>query len=173
MMSGRAWVIVLGAVTIFAAGFWLQPQNRELMSGLSTPTVTPDGFLVGERWSYRTRSGEEDSTFVVGRIEQSPSGQRIVHVRVEGVQLEISPLPKTYIPHVPMDEGVLLNSRLERRETGIDAGGEFAIWYVDWRDADAGAFVIPLSEVIDVIERALERSEPAEPRAHHLTFDSA
>jgi hypothetical protein len=163
----QVWIIVLGAFAVLAAVFWLQPQNRKHFAGLSAPTVTADGFLVGERWSYHTRPGEEGSTFVVGRIEQSPSGQRIVHVRVEGIQLKIPPEPKTYIPHVPIDEGMLLKSRLERRETGIDAvGGEFTVWYADWRDGERRAFDMELAEVIGQIEKQLENIGPAIPRAH-------
>jgi hypothetical protein len=164
-MRWRVWIIVLGVFAVLVAGFWLQPQNRQQFSGLRAPTVRPDGFLVGERWSYRTRPGEDGSTFVVGGIELSPSGQRIVHVRVDGIQLKIPPEPKTYIPHVPMGEAMLLSSRLERRETGIDAGGEFSTWYSDWRDSERRAYEMPLAEAIGHIEKQLENIGPAIPRA--------
>jgi hypothetical protein len=165
MRRWRVWIIVLGVFAALAAAFWLQPENRKHFAGFSAPTVTPDGFLVGERWSYRTRPGEEGSTFVVGGIDDGPSGQRIVHVRVEGIQLKIPPEPKTYIPHVAMDEAALLRSRLERRETGIGASGEFLVWYADWRGGERRAFEMELAEAIGQIEKQLENIGPAIPRA--------
>jgi hypothetical protein len=167
-------MIILGVFAVLAAAFWLQPENRKYFSGPSAPAVRPDGFLVGERWSYRTRLGEEGSTFVVGGIDEGPSGQRIVHVRVEGIQLKIPPEPKTYIPHVPMDEAALLRSRLERREIGIGVSGEFLVWYADWRGGERRAFDMELAEVIGEIEKQLENTGPAIPRAHHRSAaDSA
>ncbi len=112
------------------------------------------GFVVGERWSYETRRGEEASTFVVGLIEESRSGQ-IVHIRVDDIS--IGPQPQVYLAHVPMLESALLRSRLELIDTEVAAGGgEFAEGVRYFRGAEgAEANDNDLRDLIQIVDEML------------------
>jgi hypothetical protein len=50
--------------------------------------TTDSKYQVGERWSYRTRSGEERSSITVLKVESSPTLGVIVHVSVDGLRMQ-------------------------------------------------------------------------------------
>lgn len=114
------------------------------------------GFVVGQRWSYKTRPGEERSTFVVGLIEEAP-GDRIVHVRVDDISIG-GAQPQTYLAHVPMLESALLRCRLDLLDTEVPAGGDdFEQGVRTFRGAeDAEANDTELGELIQIIEEILD-----------------
>jgi hypothetical protein len=151
----RWWVVLLAIGVAFYAIVWLVPQTgfREQVASLVAPEVDDDStFKVGERWAYETRPGEETSTFVVGRIDESPDG-RIVHVWVDDVRF--GPSPQTHIPHAPMSEDAVARSGTNRLETGIRATERFETGYQTWKDDRGGVFTITIAELVDLYAKAL------------------
>ena len=124
------------------------------------------GFAVGERWSYDTPPGEEDSTFIVGLIDEARSG-RVIHISVERIQTAARP-NGTGIGHLPMEEDSLLQSRREIIETGVTPPEMFETGYEMWSDADGGAFEMPLRQVIDAVTSLI--AEPPQPTRNRATW---
>ena len=63
-------------------------------------------YHTGERWSYKTRAGEENSTLVIGGVEAAAKeAPPVVHISIEGLKLS-GPEGKTldHIGHMPMSQ---------------------------------------------------------------------
>ncbi|HEX7664167.1 MAG TPA: hypothetical protein VF407_06650, partial [Polyangiaceae bacterium] len=61
-------------------------------------------FQVGERWKYLTRVGEEASTIVVVKVENSDEAGVIVHVSLEGLRVRNPRSPSgiaSTVSHMP------------------------------------------------------------------------
>jgi hypothetical protein len=113
-------------------------------------------FELGAVWTYDTRPGEESSTFTVRCIESDPEDGRIIHVEVKDVRIATGGQTAESIGHLPISEDSLTGDLVER--VGLDEGPpseSFVSGYTDWRDADAGAWRIPLSEILDAVEGAV------------------
>jgi hypothetical protein len=110
----------------------------------------------GQVWSYHTRPGETASTVTVLKIETYRDLGRVVHIRIDGVNIKnpIKGNAITDIPHLPFKEAAVQKSitKLIRQAPAVP---EFEDGYHTWREAyiagKAGAFDIPVSATLDAL----------------------
>lgn len=127
-----------------------------------TPAVQ---FKPGQVWSYKTRPQDKGSTFTVILVEQA-RGHELVHVRVDGLHLK-NPMHaggfSDSAGHLPMEEEALRACRDQLLREGAVVPQESLGGYKQWKQAfdegHAGAFNIPLADVIDTLERTLNHQE--------------
>ena len=122
---------------------------------MTTPYGQAD-FQAGQRWTYRTRPGEDTSTVLILRRDDEPTGT-VLHIALDGLRLGNPHLPggvQPQLAHAPVTAEALRASVLELIQTGAllptdDSG------YRQWREAadrgEAGVFTLPLAEILDLI----------------------
>ncbi len=89
---------LLAALSIVAAA----AANAEEFP--SPEPMSSDQFAPGQVWRYKTRSGEEASRVIIGRIEKSPKIGTIVHVKLTGLQIKNPDAPgghSSVMTHAP------------------------------------------------------------------------
>lgn len=113
-------------------------------------------FQEGQVWKYRSRIGESDSTITILKIENYKDLGRVVHLRVDKIQIR-NPLKGnmiTDIPHLPFKEDAVTQSvtKLVRRPNAVP---DFKEGYDTWKQAylagQAGAFDTTVSETLDAM----------------------
>lgn len=127
---------------------------------MNNATIEP-----GQRWTYRTRPGEETSTAVVLRVDAYAEQGRIVSVRLDGLLMPNADSPDGYtreIGHVPVLEEKFRQSVLEVVEVLRPVPHEAG--YDQWRAAfdagEAGAFDLTLAEIVEAMAYALAQAAP-------------
>jgi hypothetical protein len=126
--------------------------------------MTP--FAPGQRWTYRTRPGEETSTALILKREELPGGP-VLHVQLDGLRLH-NPLTETGLQtelgHLPISETAArecLTGLIEEHATlPTDLSG-----YQQWRTAfdagEAGVFTLPLADIVGALEEAVRANAEA------------
>lgn len=115
-----------------------------------------DKLNVGQRWTYKTRPQEPNSTAIILRIDCNASGAvNAVHIRLEDVDLPKGPTERQHVaPHVPMDRATLIADLRDMVGT-VDPLPEFP-GYQDWLDNKGGVFTLPIAKMLDVVEPSLK-----------------
>jgi len=133
---------------------------------MTSPHVQVE-FQAGQRWTYRTRPGEDTSTVLILRRDEEPNGTAL-HVALDRLRLGNPHLPggvQMELGHAPVTEDALRASVLELIQVTAplpaDEGG-----YRQWREAadrgEAGVFTLTLAEILDVIGQAVAPALPGE-----------
>ncbi len=122
-------------------------------------------FAPGQRWTYRTRPGEETSTLMVLGRDQSAAGQVAVSIRIEDIVLR-PPIGGTIteLMHAPIEETALRQSVTELLQEGLPLPsdlGSYETWRLEFEKGGAGAFDLPLADTLDLIDRAAEHQPPS------------
>ena len=114
-------------------------------------------FHPGQVWQYYTRSGEENSTLTILKIDELED-DAIIHIRIDDIKLAYT----DDIIHLPFSA-----EAMESSVTGfvkhLDVIAEFTEGYQQWREVfdngKGGYWKMPVSEVLDAINAMLnERS---------------
>jgi hypothetical protein len=118
--------------------------------------VKDDRYKPGQVWTYKTRPGEETSTFTVLRVEAAPEGKRIVHIHVDHIRLKNctgGPEPDT-LQHMPFFKNALDDSALRVTRTGEvpDYTDGYYEWRKGWDAGKAGAYTVTVGQALDVAE---------------------
>ncbi|MFC6590932.1 hypothetical protein ACFP81_02055 [Deinococcus lacus] len=113
----------------------------------------------GQRWTYRTRPGEETSTALVLAVDES-AGQTIISVSLDGLLIPHAAAPDGYahsIGHLPLSGEKFRESVLELVETLQPVPREEG--YSQWREAfdrgEAGVFTLTLAEIVEHMAEVL------------------
>ena len=88
--------------------------------GASLREVHDEKYKPGQVWSYKTRSNEQESTLTILRVEETQEKKRIVHIRVDHIQLTDctgGPAPDTF-EHMPFAKDALDESVTKVVRTG-------------------------------------------------------
>ncbi|MGH9896886.1 MAG: hypothetical protein ACREA0_33785, partial [bacterium] len=104
-------------------------------------TVDAD-FQAGQRWSYKTRPQEPESTLIIGRVENDPKLGSVVHVSVIGLRLKNPRAEGGFgdvAAHLPISPKALRDSVIARVGDGAPAA-DFERGYAMWREARGGVF---------------------------------
>ena len=130
-----------------------------------TPFAPGPPFKPGQRWTYRTRPGEETSTLLVLGRDQSAAGEVAVSIRIEDITLR-PPIGGTVteLLHAPIEETALQESVTELLQEGLPLPadlGSYEEWRLAFEKGDAGAFDLPLADTLDLIDRATEHQPPS------------
>jgi hypothetical protein len=135
--------------------------GRRQDSGLKD--TTDSKYKVGQMWSYKTRPGEEDSYFIVLKIETHPKLGNIVHIAVRKLKMQ-NPHNRdgisANINHLPFSEEALNRSAVKIVKEKVDLP-DFRNGYQQWRDAfDAGRaniYTITLAQTVKLVETMLNQ----------------
>lgn len=116
----------------------------------------------GQRWTYRTRPGERESTLVITAIDADARLGNIVHVRIDDVRLKTKHSrtgEATCIGHAPIAEEAILPELVECVEHDVEIGdkGGYGIWREGFDRGDAGIWTHAPAEVVHMIEEAMSR----------------
>jgi hypothetical protein len=81
-------------------------------------------YKVGQKWGYQARAGEENSYFVVVKIESDPKLGNIIHIAVRGLKMKNLRSPggiSENVNHMPFSEGAVDKSavKLLKRKTDL------------------------------------------------------
>lgn len=131
--------------------------------------VKDDKYKPGQVWTYKTRPGEETSTFTVLRVEAAPKGKRIVHIHVDHVRLKNcrgGPAPHTF-EHMPFFKQALDDSALRviRASEVPDYTDGYYEWRKGWEAGTAGAYTVTIAQALDVAQETFRQGLgcPKEP----------
>lgn len=118
----------------------------------------------GQVWTYATRPGEEDSRVTIGKLERLKDGTGVVHVRIDGLELQNSMAPggvTQEIVHAPVHE-VPFRKSIRELEGHAKRLPNFQEGLLDWKRAfgtgEADVFNVPLAEIVDWLEESFRRS---------------
>ncbi len=118
-------------------------------------------FRPGQRFTYRTRQGEESSTLTVIRVEGAETLGIIVHVSIDGLKMRYPKSPSGIaetIAHMPFAESAVHRSVTALIGTAAPSAAAEA-GYAEWRRAyeagKAGIYSISVAEAVDTIARSL------------------
>jgi hypothetical protein len=131
---------------------------------LLTVVLDHPTYRAGQVWNYRTRPGEEGSTFTVLAVERHRKLGIIVHVSVSGLRLK-GPEGRitNKIDHMPFSEAAITASVLGMVSTGLSPF-EGPYGYYLWREAfvegKAGIFTRSVAEGVSFVEEASQHATP-------------
>ena len=127
----------------------------------SIASASDTALAVGQRWSYKARPGEDNSTLVIGRIEQHATLGEIAHISILGVHVKAPQRPDGVLQtlgHIPISVESLRSSLLELVGSG-SPDENFEQGYTIWRDivedGEGGVFSIPVREIVSYVEEGL------------------
>ena len=123
-------------------------------------------FQVGERWKYLTRVGEEASTIVVVKVENSDEAGVIVHVSLEGLRVRNPRSPSgiaSTVSHMPFAEIAIAQSVTEKIDDRAVLP-DFEEGYKTWRESfdagQGGVFTTSVAEGVGFLEQIVGQSAP-------------
>jgi hypothetical protein len=141
-------------------------HSAPLFAGIQDSTLkdtTDSKFKVGQMWSYKTRSGEEKSFFIVVKVETHSKLGNIVHIAVRNLKMRNPRSPDGIsedVDHMPFSEEALNRSAVKILKEKVDLPN-FKDGYQEWRDAfeagHAGVYTITLAEAVKVMETTLNQ----------------
>ena len=114
-------------------------------------------------WSYKTRAGEEESYFIVVKIDNDAKLGTIVHIAMRGLKIKNPRSPdgiSDKVNHMPFTEDAVNQSALKLLKSKVELP-DYEEGYQMWRDAfddeRAGVYMITLAEAVNVMEAALKQ----------------
>jgi len=130
----------------------------------STLSATPE-FSVGQVWAYKTRSGEEQSTLVIDKVEEDPKLGRIYHISVSNIQIRLDTgTVANELPHLPVSPETLKSScttLLGKTVPNAKYLPGYRLWKEAYDAGHAGVYTISVAEIVTVTEKTLQK-----PLAH-------
>jgi hypothetical protein len=137
-----------------------------LLNGCSQSDHAPQAhsrYHAGERWSYKTRDGEEKSTLVIGSVEAAPrekatDGKTIVHISIEGLKLagpEGSVLD--HIGHLPLSQEAVDRSVTALVGQNAVPASDYGAGYEYWKSAGSGGvFGMTVKQAVNYYEQIIQ-----------------
>jgi TonB family protein len=136
-------------------------------------------YKPGQKWSYKTRPGEEDSYLIVLKVDNDAELGNIIHIALRKLKMKNSRNSEGVsenVNHMPFSQEALEKSGLKLLEEKTDLP-DFAEGYEIWREAfdakRAGVYSITVAEAVTVIETGLNgrkvvvASTPGDPVDHN------
>ena len=122
-----------------------------------------DKFKPGQIWQYRTRKGEEGSRLIIGKVEQVGTLGIVVHIKLIGLSIKNPHATggiSNVLGHAPVTEATLSESVTTLVSEGGDLDGfheGYDTWLTGYKANNAGVFTIPISEIVDCMEKAFSQ----------------
>jgi hypothetical protein len=123
--------------------------------------TTESKYKVGQVWSYKTRSNEKKSSFIVLKVEHHPKLGNIVHIALRDLKLK-KPNGEFIetAGHLPFAEEWIDKSAIKLLKEKADVP-KYEDGYGMWREAfdtgKAGVYTITIAEAVDVMEVTLNQ----------------
>ena len=171
-MQGRSCIVSRSAVLLAMKRF-----NRYSLTlllclaifvGPSAQTYTEPGkmknekYKAGQVWSYSTRKGEEHSRLFIVRVDRHEKLGSIYHIFLDGLSVSNPHIEggiQDILPHSPVSQQTLDASVKSLVTAKADALPDIAEGYEVWKEAfdknEAGVFIIPVQEIIQITEDAV------------------
>ena len=118
-------------------------------------------YAEGQVWKYKTRPGEAASTLQISKMETDPKLGQIFHISVFQVRVKNPQAPTgatTELPHFPVSKQTL-DASVTKFVGKSPIKADYQEGYAQWRQAfdagKAGIFTIPVSEIVQTVESAL------------------
>ena len=141
-------------------GFW----STDMLGGEMPVDANDPSYHVGQRWSYHTRPGEEQSSFTIVKIEQDQQLGTVVHISIAGVRVRNPHTPTGYsetIGHMPLSREAIEKSVTALLEERASLPAAWQDGYDEWRRAvdegRGGAFSIPVKDAVEYIEQTINQ----------------
>lgn len=118
-------------------------------------------YSCGQVWSYKTRSSERQSKLTIFRIDKDRKDVPIFHVSLDRLTLKNPHHPEGEIrdlPHTPLTLAGMDNNTLKLIKTVADYSDHndgYAAWLSAWQQGQANIYSVPISDIIDFVERSL------------------
>ena len=148
----------------FLAALGIGAASAACADELAPPEpATSNQFEPGQVWRCKTRPGEEASRVVIGKVEKTPETGIIVHVKLTGLRVKNPSAPggvSMVMSHAPVSEAQVSASvtKLTEEHADLDGFAEgYSTWLSSFREGDAGAFAISLSEIAEYTEQTLSQ----------------
>ena len=118
-------------------------------------------YKVGQKWGYKTRINENDSTFIIIKIDQFPKAGVVIHVAIEGLKVK-NPHQREKIckvmPHVPFSKEAIDKSVIRLIEENLKLFffmDGYDMWQKAFDRGEAGIYTITIAEAIETMEKTL------------------
>jgi hypothetical protein len=148
-------------VATLVSGLCLAAALSGCSTGFLGRQVENSKYHAGERWSYKTRAGEESSTLVIGSVEASAKQKTVVHICVEGLKVT-GPQGKTmdHIGHMPMSQEAVDKSVLHLIGQNAAPTSDYSAGYDLWKSAGSeGVFAIPVEQAVGYCEKVIQLTQ--------------
>lgn len=122
--------------------------------------VQDEKYIPGQVWTYKTRANEQESTLTILRVEETAGRKRIVHIRVDHIQLTNctgGPAPDT-LEHMPFSKEALDESAVKVIRTGTvpDFRSGYSEWRAAWDAGGAGFYMVSVALALDVAQKTFD-----------------
>jgi len=130
---------------------------------ISNKTVVRPEYKVGQKWSYRSRLGEENSYLVIVKIESESKFGTIVHIALGGLKMKNRRSPNGLSEnanHLPFSKEAIDKSVIKLLKEHVELP-DFEEGYKLWREAfddkRAGIYTITVAETVSIMEASLNQ----------------
>jgi hypothetical protein len=128
--------------------------------GASLKEVHDEKYKPGQVWSYKTRANESESTLTILRVEEIDSQKRILHIRVDHIQLtncKGGTAPDSF-EHMPFSKEALNESAIKfiRKGEVPDFRAGYSEWRAAWHAGNAGYYTITVARALDVAQKTFD-----------------
>jgi len=154
----RSFSAVLSILLLLLSSGCGSPPAAQQKLVPSTPGVpeppSTSKYKAGQVWSYKTRTGEEDSTVTILKVDSDEKLGDTVHVSVQGLRMKEGKLTK--IDHLPMTEEAMDKSvvKVLKESAALTSLAAYETWKKDFDAGKTGVFSSTLQECIDSYEHA-------------------
>ncbi|GAA4018446.1 hypothetical protein GCM10022631_34310 [Deinococcus rubellus] len=122
--------------------------------------MIPD-FAPGQRWQYRTRSGEEASRLLILKLEEV-EGAQVAHLWIEGLAMKTPQAVYPVLGHAPISIKSLAESvtSLEAEHLPLPSDeSSLEEWRTAYKRGEAGMFTWGVAGLARQMERAISAEE--------------
>lgn len=120
-------------------------------------------YSVGQEWNYKTRPAEATSTLTILKIEEYPKTGKVIHISISGLKMRNPDSPTGFaekLSHIPISEEALDKSvtKVYKENSTIPDSIEmdgYSYWKKEFDKGDAGVFTIPVSEIVNSMEKLI------------------
>lgn len=120
-------------------------------------------YKPGQKWSYKTRPGEEDSYLIVLKVDKDAKLGNIIHIALRKLKMKNERSRdgvSEKVNHMPFSQAALDKSGLKLLEEKTELP-DFAEGYQIWREAfdgeRAGVYSMTVAAAVNVMEAGLNR----------------
>ena len=132
-----------------------------LLAVTAAKAADPMSLQVGQKWTVKDSS----STIVIGAIEPFATGKTAISVSVFDVPCPAAAsCTTTIVGHAPFDSQALAQSVDRLVADHAATAPNFDAGYANWKQAKGGIFTIPVSQLPDLLFKAI-------PAGKHLQND--
>jgi hypothetical protein len=120
-----------------------------------------DQYSVGQEWNYKTPT-EKSSTLTILKIEEYPETGKVIHISISGLKVkDISSTTgfadKCTYSHIR--RGIRQKchqseKRNRKKPDSLELDG-YSYWKKEFDKGDAGIFTIPVSEIVETMEKSI------------------